>query len=112
MLILLLTGFQERSFPYKYLGTSLFDSIVCNGSWVEMMDKMKKKSMNWTFCPLNLESILELVKSVLQTMSIYLFSTMEAPKVILKEIKNLQWKFLWSGLSDKHKWALVKWDEV
>ena len=37
---------------------------------------------------------------------------MAAPKAILKEIYNIQRIFLWSGVSDQRKWALVMWDMV
>ena len=45
-------------------------------------------------------------------MPIYLFLVMEAPKAILKEIRNIQRKFLWEGNVDKKKWELVSWDKI
>ena len=75
------------------------------------MDRMKKKLASWEFRPPNLANKLVLVESVLQAIPIDLFLAMEAQKVVLKEIIKLQWKFLWSGSSDRQKWALVKWEE-
>ncbi len=53
-----------------------------------------------------------LIKSVLQTMPLYLFSIMAAPKWVLKEIRNLQRNFLWGSSGLNRKWALVNWNEV
>ena len=33
-------------------------------------------------------------------------------KSILRDLRNIQRKFLWSGTQDPHKWALVNWDSV
>ena len=35
-----------------------------------------------------------------------------ATKSILRDLHNIQRKFLWSGSQESHKWALVKWDTV
>lgn len=45
-------------------------------------------------------------------MPLYLFSTLAAPKWVLKKIRNLQRNFLWGSSGLNRKWALVKWTEV
>jgi len=57
-------------------------------------------------------SRLVLIKSVLQSMPLYLFSILAAPKWVLKEIKKLQRSFLWGNSGHKREWALVKWEKV
>ena len=37
---------------------------------------------------------------------------MLAPKSVLRDLRNIQRKFLWSGTQDPHEWALVNWDSV
>jgi len=76
------------------------------------VDKFKKRLSNWTLKSLNLSSRLVLVKSVLQALPTYMFSTMLAPKSVLQDLRNIQRKFLWSSTQDPHKWALVNWDSV
>ena len=83
------------------------NSLAKKGPWRELIDKMKKRLMNWTMRPLNLASIMVLVKSVLQAILTYLLATLAAPKAILKKIKNVQRDFLCSGNNEKWKWALV-----
>ena len=79
-------GFQESSLPSKYLGALLVESIVRKGSWMKLLDKMRKCLSNWTYRPLNLVSQLVLVKSIPQAIPVYLFDSMMGPKVVLKEI--------------------------
>ena len=84
--ILRILGFLKGSFPSKYLGVPLGLHKLKRTSWLELLDRMKKKLINWTLRPLNLPSRLVLLKSVLQAMPIYLFSVLCAPKSILHEI--------------------------
>lgn len=53
-----------------------------------------------------------LIKAVLNSMPLYLFSILAAPKWVLKELKNLQRSFLWGGSGQSRKWALLKWEKV
>lgn len=53
-----------------------------------------------------------LIKAVLHSMPLYLFSILAAPKWVLKEIKNLQRNFLWGSSGQNRKWALIKWDKA
>ena len=55
---------------------------------------------------------LTLVKVVLKAMPTYLFSVLEAPKAILKCIREIQRNFLWGSSELKQKWALVDWEMV
>eukprot|EP00253_Pinus_taeda_P028410 PITA_28410 len=53
-----------------------------------------------------------LIKAVLQSMPLYLFSILAAPKWVLKAIKKLQRNFLWGCSGPNRKWALVKWEKA
>jgi hypothetical protein len=65
---------------------------------------------NWTFHSLNLPTRIILLKSVLQVIPAYLFSSLATPQSVIKKIRNLQRKFLWHGHNPDKKWALVSWD--
>jgi len=45
-------------------------------------------------------------------MPLYLLSTLDAPKSILKAICNLQRYFLVGGEKKENKWDLVAWDKL
>jgi len=104
--------FSKASLPSKYLGTPLTDSALKHSSWHLLLEKLEARLSSWTFRALNMASWLVLVKAILQSMPLYLFSVLAAPKWVLKRIKNLQCNFLKGSSSQNSKWALVKWTTV
>lgn len=83
-------GFNTSSLPSKYLGAPLTNAAIKHSSWREMLDIIETKMSNWTHLSLNISRRLVLIKYVLQSLPIYLFSVLAAPKWVLKSIHNLQ----------------------
>lgn len=107
--IVRILGFTISHLPAKYLAAPLIDSAIKHSSWHSLLEKLEARLSSWTFCSLNLASRLILVKAVLQSMPLYLFSILAAPKWVLKQIKSLQRNFLWGSSGQNRKWALVNW---
>ena len=59
-----------------------------------------------------MEGHIVLIKYVLQSMALYIFYVLVAPKWVLKAMRNLQINFLWGGNREKRKWVLVEWTDV
>ena len=108
--ILRILEFSEGVLPSKYLGASLEESTIRKISWKELLDKIKHKLSQWTFRALNLPSRLTLVKFVLQAMPLYLFLVLDAPKSVIKKIRNIQRNFLSGELKDTRSghWLIGK----
>eukprot|EP00253_Pinus_taeda_P014312 PITA_14312 len=77
-------GFQREQLPSKYLSIPLTDK------------------------PLR---CLVLTQAVLQTIPIFMFSTLPNPKGIKQQTRSIQRDFLWGRGEEKKKWALVAWDK-
>eukprot|EP00253_Pinus_taeda_P026927 PITA_26927 len=105
-------GFSIASLPSKYLGAPLFAYARKHSSWTSLLEKLEAKLSLWTHRSLNMASRLILIKAVLQSMPLYLFSILAAPKWVLKAIKKLQRNFLWGSTGPNRKWALVKWEKA
>eukprot|EP00253_Pinus_taeda_P016597 PITA_16597 len=105
-------GFTIAVLPSKYLATPLMLLAPKHASWRSLLDKLEARLSSWTFRSLNIASRIIMIKSVLQTMPLYLFSILAAPKWVLKAIRNLQRNFLWGSMRLNRKWALVKWLEA
>eukprot|EP00253_Pinus_taeda_P011523 PITA_11523 len=105
-------GFTIASLPSKYLGAPMIASALKHSSWRDLLEKLEAKLFLWTHRSLNMASRVVLIKSILQSMPLYLFSLLAAPKWVLKAIKNLQRNFLWGSSGHNQKWALVKWEKV
>eukprot|EP00253_Pinus_taeda_P003713 PITA_03713 len=105
-------GFSVSSLPSKYLGAPLIASALKHSSWTNFLEKLEAKLFQWTHIALNMASRIVLIKAVLQSKPLYLFSIMAAPKWVLKAIRQLQRNFLWGSLGPNKKWALVKWEKA
>jgi hypothetical protein len=100
------------SLPSKYLGLPLTDSVAHNTSWNSLILSISNRLSSWTFRTLNLPMRLVLLKSVLQAIPTYMFSSLEAPQTVIKSIRNLHRNFLWHGHKQGKTWALVSWDKL
>jgi hypothetical protein len=105
-------GFELKMLPTKYLGIPLTDKACKMQMWEGVIKKMQEKVKNWTYRALNLEGRLTLTKEVLQAIMAYMISVFPAPKGILQNIRSIQRDFLWLGVENKNKWAMVAWEKV
>eukprot|EP00253_Pinus_taeda_P017944 PITA_17944 len=105
-------GFTIASLPSKCLRAPLMASSLKHSSWKVLVERLEARLLLWTHKAFNMVSRLVLIKVVLHSMPLYIFSILAAPKWVLKEIKKLQRNFLWGNSSPNRKWALVKWDKV
>eukprot|EP00253_Pinus_taeda_P025265 PITA_25265 len=88
-LIACILGFTIANLPSKYLGAPLIASALKHSSWRDLLEKLEAKLFLWTHRSLNMASRVILIKAVLQSMPLYIFSLLVAPKWVLKAIKNL-----------------------
>jgi hypothetical protein len=107
-----LLGMPKSSLPSNYLGLPLMGEPTHSISWDSLLLSISYKLTDWTFIPLNIVARLVLLKVVLQALLTYLFTTLTAPKSVIREIKGLQQKFLWHGHIPNKKWALVRWEKL
>lgn len=61
---------------------------------------------------MNLAGRLVLTKFVLQTIPIFMFSALPAPKGVMQQCRNIQRDFLWGKGEERNKWALVAWETI
>eukprot|EP00253_Pinus_taeda_P028931 PITA_28931 len=105
-------GFQRDSLPSKYLGVPLTAKPFHNSIYESIISKLQDKTRKWTTRSLNLAGRLVLTKVVLQSIPIFMLSTIPAPKGILHQMRNIERDFLWGKGKEKKKWALVAWDKI
>jgi hypothetical protein len=82
-------GFSWSSLPSKYIGISLIENFLLNEFWEGLLATIDKHLNSWTFCTLNIVGHLVLLKFVPQDILIYIFSSLAAPKPVIKTIKKL-----------------------
>eukprot|EP00253_Pinus_taeda_P024785 PITA_24785 len=62
--------------------------------WELVLNKLQDKVKNWTFRVLNLAGRLVLTKAVLQSIPVFMLSTLPAPKGVLEKFRSIQRDFL------------------
>eukprot|EP00253_Pinus_taeda_P013029 PITA_13029 len=107
-----LLGFRQGELPTKYLGNILDFSSKKMKNWQGILDKLSNKVANWAFRSLNITSRIVLAKSVLQAIPVYPLSIMAAPIGICTKIREIIRNFIWRGVDQKKKWALVSWGQL
>ena len=80
---------------------------------MEIISKIKQKIASWGGQWLTKEGKLIMIKSILETLSIYQSSLLLALQALMDQISKLIRDFLWSGGKGNHnRMHLVKWDIV
>jgi hypothetical protein len=88
---------------FKYLGLPLCLKSLPGEFWQLSLQKVKEKMESWGSRWLNPAGRVVLIKSVLSALPIFQFSSLLAPKGILKDLAQLIHKFLWQGGKSNHK---------
>eukprot|EP00253_Pinus_taeda_P035691 PITA_35691 len=88
-------GFRREALSMKYLGVPLTHKPLQKDIWDPVLNKLKDKISKWTNIALNLASRLVLTKVVLQSIPIYMLSTIPALAGVTTNIRNIERDFLW-----------------
>jgi hypothetical protein len=99
-------------FPMKYLGVPLHYKKLRKEDLQPVIDKILKKAGGWRGRLLNHAAKLELLRSVLASIPLYLLSVIKFPKWALALINSQMAHCLWDNYEGHHKYHLAKWGLV
>jgi hypothetical protein len=94
-------------FPMKYLGVLLHYKKLRKEDLQPVIDKLLKKAAGWRGRLLNHAAKLELVRSVLASIPLYLLSVIKFPKWALALINSQTVHCLWDNYEGHHKYHLA-----
>ncbi|PKU72751.1 Putative ribonuclease H protein [Dendrobium catenatum] len=86
-------GFQFKKLPIKYFGTPIYKGKKKNFLFEDIFTFIQKKLSNWSSSFLSFGGCLVLVKSVLNSISIYLFHTLMPSFAICNRLERKINKF-------------------
>jgi hypothetical protein len=95
---------------FKYLGYHLKLGASKTEDWIWLVSKLEKKIGLWLNKWLSLGGRYVLVKTVLESQTVFWMSFEEILRSILNKIHKLMFDFLWNGSKDKHQFPLVRWE--
>ncbi|PKU76701.1 Putative ribonuclease H protein [Dendrobium catenatum] len=88
-------GFNCIALPIKYLGTPIFKGRKRNQIFEEIFTIFQKKIVNWNSNFLSFGGRLVLIKSVLNSIPIFIFHTLHPSEPICRRLERMINKFFW-----------------
>ncbi|KAL2253052.1 UNVERIFIED_CONTAM: LINE-1 retrotransposable element ORF2 protein [Sesamum indicum] len=104
-------GFQEGHLPMRYLGLPLISSRLSISDCEPLISKIDARITGWEGISLSYAGRVQIIKSVLSTLSLYWVSAFILPKKVINEIEKRLRNFLWKGTTSSG-YAKVAWKDV
>ncbi|GKC17685.1 RNA-directed DNA polymerase, eukaryota, reverse transcriptase zinc-binding domain protein [Tanacetum coccineum] len=98
--------------PFSYLGSIVGGSMHCRQSWIDIVEKVKKRLSKWKLQSLSIGGRLTLVKAVLGTIPIFNFSIFKVPRCVLRELEGIRRQFFNGHEPNSKKVNWVSWEKV
>ncbi|XP_075483871.1 uncharacterized protein LOC142524032 [Primulina tabacum] len=106
------TGFTEGQLPLKYLGFPLFRGNSTCSLFEPLLQSVRKRLEGWDIRNLSSASRMTLIRSVLLSMSIYLFQVVQPPLAVLEKLEIAFNSFLWGSRPLEKKWHWARWSRA
>ncbi|RZB71032.1 LINE-1 retrotransposable element ORF2 protein [Glycine soja] len=98
--------------PFKFLGVPVGANPRRRSTWKPVVDSMRAKLSCWRGRNLSIGGKVTLINSVLSSLPLYFFSFFKAPKVVIKELTQIQRDFLWGSHEEERKICWVSWEDI
>ncbi|GKB63767.1 RNA-directed DNA polymerase, eukaryota, reverse transcriptase zinc-binding domain protein [Tanacetum coccineum] len=110
--ILEVMPFIEGKLPIRHLGVPLLSKRLYVNDCFVLVDKVKKRILDWKNKLLSFDGRLQLILSVVGSMQVYWSSMFILPITISNEVERLMRDFLWNYGDFKRGKARIKWVDV
>lgn len=95
--------------PFKYLGELIYKGRCQASLFEEIFAKFATKLEGWHSRYLSFGGKITLIRSVLASLPIHIFSCMAIPKQVLRRMEGIIGAFLWSQRgSNRMNWVSLK----
>lgn len=105
-------GCRSELMPTTYLGLPLGQAANNNAMWDPIIENCIARLPNWIRSSLTKAGKLTLVKSVLSSVPIYMFSLFAAPMKVIKALEKVIRDFLWDPSDTKKGYHLVAFNKM
>ncbi|KAL2227914.1 UNVERIFIED_CONTAM: hypothetical protein Sindi_1771100 [Sesamum indicum] len=109
--LLAVLRFQEGHLPMRYLGLPLISSRLSTSDCQPLLTKIDVRINGWEGLTLSYAGRLQIIKSVLISLSVYWASVFLLSKGVIRVIEKRLWTFLWKG-TDNSGYPKVAWKEI
>ncbi|GJU50879.1 hypothetical protein Tco_1220434 [Tanacetum coccineum] len=81
-------------------------------NWIPLVERFQKRLSKWKVNSLSFRGRLTIIKSVLDGLGVYFFSTFKAPKKIVNKLEGIRRRFFCGGNVDEDKISWIAWNKV
>ncbi|KAL0431296.1 UNVERIFIED_CONTAM: hypothetical protein Sradi_0755600 [Sesamum radiatum] len=107
-----MTGFTLKNLLISYLGAPIFKGNKKKILFEPLLDRIRNRVIGWEHCLLSQGASLQLIKSVLATMPVYLLQVLNPPVGVIQRLEQLFAKFFWGSTTNQKKLHWSKWNTV
>ncbi|KAL2235588.1 UNVERIFIED_CONTAM: hypothetical protein Sindi_1291000 [Sesamum indicum] len=107
-----ITGFSRKALPITYLGAPLYKGNKKKILYENLIDKVRNKIAGWEHCHLSYGGRLQLIKTVLSSMPIYLLQVLNPLVGTIQKLEQLFAKYFWGSISEQRKIHWTKWQNI
>ncbi|ANM65692.1 RNA-directed DNA polymerase (reverse transcriptase)-related family protein [Arabidopsis thaliana] len=104
--------FASGALPVRYLGLPLLTKKMTTSDYGPLVEKIRVRIGKWTARHLSFAGRLQLISSVIHSLTNFWMSAFRLPSACIKEIDSICSSFLWSGPELNTKKAKVAWSDV
>lgn len=105
-------GIPVEQLPIRYLGLPLTTKSMSAHDYNPLMDKIRSRFLSWTSKSLSYAGRLQLISSVITSISSFWCSVFRLPQRCFDEIEKMCCAFLWSGNPNTTTGVRVSWHDV
>ncbi|GJX36120.1 RNA-directed DNA polymerase, eukaryota, reverse transcriptase zinc-binding domain protein [Tanacetum coccineum] len=110
--IMKIQPFEKGKLPMKYLGVPQITKRLGIKDRKCLMDKVRKRILNWKNKCLSYAGRLQLIASILESIQVYWCIMFLLPKTIIKEINSLLMGFLWCNGEISRGKEKIAWKKI
>ncbi|XP_077228480.1 uncharacterized protein LOC143861437 [Tasmannia lanceolata] len=96
---------NDGALPMKYLGLPLTSGRLTSDDCIPLISKIRARIASWA-------NRFELIKTVLNSFSVYWSTAFRLPMGVLNEIDKIMRKFVWAGSSLANSYHPISWANV
>lgn len=104
--------FEVGSLPVHYPGLPLLTKCMNASNYLPLLEKIRSRITSWTGRFLSFAGRLQLIKSVLSSLTNFWLAAFRLPNSCIKELDKLFAAFLWSGPELNARKAKIAWHVV
>jgi len=105
-------NYEIMRIPFKYLGMNVGGNPRRQDFWEPVINKLKKRIIEWEGRQLSFVGRLSLIKSIITTIPLYYMAMFKMHNCVSHKITKIQRKFLWGWGIEYKRITWVQWQKL